>query len=465
MGHESATIFASVTPSPFGVGDTAEVTVAVRDGHVVLTDGNRTVAVRPARAVMGHGTLTLSVPGAFRRFTLTFLRHDVAALARQRYEHLQPLYGELAALGLRDLLVALRDAGVAVTTAPRLRHGAGGHRANAWVGGFTFVFVELALFGIPASMVNTLVSGDYQTPSAVVTGILAAAFAGFCFLAVVMSPVPDLIRRLSAHGDTRDPVRYLDTWSGRPPDAAVPEPGHRFVFVPGRPVARTVLLALACALYAFPLHLMLFSGSLVAAMRRLPEPPARPARQLPPPPGWLDGDVVTLVGYAGSVVALAVFAVGLVRWRRDPAAHGVRWAPLVGAVLALGFGQTGRDMGADNVLQASMPIVIVVMIVAFTCGRLMVGFGVFGAMAVFVTLTTIVGTAPESVRLPVLLALSTMFVLLAAIAARYFPSRAAPVSLPHARARQVRRTVWSLWGVTVALGIALAIAAPLLMGT
>jgi hypothetical protein len=443
---QSRTMSAVATPSPFGDAARAEVTVAVRDGTLVLTDGDRSTTVRPSRVVMGHGTLHVTAAVPPSRLTLTFEQYAPPKPVRQHRALLGQLYRRLDAAGFRDILVALRDNGVPLATAPKLRHGAGIYRVTAWIGASTLLFVELALFGVPAGAISALAAGNYTTPSAAVTVALLAGLVAFLLLAIATSPIPLVVRQSFREGAARDAVTYLDTWAGRPPEQAGLTTGERLTFVPGVPLWPAVVLVLACTFYVLRMHVTLAT--------QWTRPPVEPGPLEVPVPAWWDGAALSLAGYAGMALLLVIFGVSVLQWRRAPELHSIRWAPLVGALLCLAFGQGSADMSLTSTEQW-LYLVIIVMIVAFTCGRFALGFGVFAALVMLMLLATF-GFFD---RWDAIVLLLPALVLLAAIAVRYLPGGARWVPLPADRAARMRRVVGGLWAGTVALGIGLAVAA------
>ncbi|QSB16586.1 hypothetical protein JQS43_10095 [Natronosporangium hydrolyticum] len=440
-------MIAKVAPAPFGGAETEQTAlVAVRDGQLWLTAGVQTVALRPVRATLGYGTLHLTTADQPHRLRLTFASYDVPKVAQQQAAHLGPFFRELDAAGLRDLLVALRDAGARLRVSPRLRRGAGAHRLAAWVGASALLFVELALFGLPAGVLGALAGGALSTSFLALDVLLAAGLATFLALSIAVSPIPLLVRRSFEQGASGDPVRYLDTWAGRPPEAWRAGPGERLCFVPGRPLLPAVVLATACVGYLLWLWLA------PAIDLAVPEP--GPGGQLPvPEPAWLGGTAISAAGYAGMVLLLVVFAVGLWRWHQEPELYGIRWAPLVGAVLCFAFGQAGPGLRL-NPAEEWMYLVIVGMVVAFTCGRAAVGFGLFAGMVVLFLLAAF-GFFANSAAIIWLL---PAFGLLAAIALRYLPGGARLVPISEDRAGRVRRLAWALWAATAGLGLLLMVA-------
>jgi hypothetical protein len=156
----------------------------------------------------------------------------------------------------------------------------------------------------------------------------------------------------------------------------------------------------------------------------------------------LDGDVISLLlGCAGMALLLAIFVVSVVRWCRAPSSAACAGL-VVGACFCFAFGQAGSGMRLDNGLQVWVQMAIIAMIVAFTAGRLAIGFAAFAAMAAFVVLAAF-GAFADPVGVLVLL---PVLVLVAAIVARYFPGGARLVPLPANRAARVTRTARLLVG-------------------
>lgn len=441
----SGAITAEVTPSPFGGAGPVTAEVTVRDGQLVVSNDGGTATIRPTRAVMGHGTLLVTATDPARRLLFKFAPYDVPKVARAQAALLGQLNRRLDQAGFRELLVALRDSGVPLRTSPEVRRGAGLYRASAWVGAFALLFVELGLFGLPAGVISAIGVGGLTTASPVADAVLMAGFIGFLLIAIGTSPIPLLVRRSFQQGATRDPIRYLDTWAGRAPESAGVGPGQRLGFVPGVPVLPAVILAAACGFYVFRVHSTMFAEV---------TPPATSDSGQPvvPEPAWLDGGTLSLVGYAGMVLLLVVFGTSVLRWRREPELSGVRWAPLIGAFFCLVFALATGEMRL-TAIEEWLYLALIVMVVAFSCVRLAVGFGIFGALAVFVLLAAFGFFEDWRTALLLLPAL----VLIAGIAIRYLPGGARLVALPDAQAVRLQRIVWVLWVVAAGLGIGLAV--------
>lgn len=451
-----------ITPSPFSEDEKAGVTVSAQRGTVQVATSRQSRSLQPARAALGFGTLTLT--GDFGdRDEYVLHPAEEPGINRQHPVNLRRTMGACAARGLPALLRELQRGEVDVVSSEELRRGTMAYRARVWVAAAGLLFVELVLVALPARIALDLFGGGYQLASRALEIGLGVLLEVFIALWALTAWIPIAVRLGFARASARDPVRFVTFWGDADAKRRADKESRQGSLVsrPSLPLAVLLFVTANAAMILAPV-LGMSLAEFEQTMTQVGLAPMSPDVMVL----QVDATVVGIAAALGAAWLLWLFAVSVRRTIGDSTRFRPRWMPLIGAVVCigavlaaapvqtLGGGESVQLAGAGSPYPPGMLLMLtVLLVVAFTSGRLAIGFTTFGVAAVVYILArfgALSSTTALLVLMPVLAPAVPVLLRLTARGVAFVP-----VTSAQARAFR-RRRLWLGWATAV-LGIALVV--------